>query len=158
VDEQLIHTDRKLRRVVLLALVAFAGIGAALVRWVLPWATRYVTNLEPAKALRILQIALSAIFLSVLPIAWYIAAFGRKVVTSRRMPPPGTKVIKDTAIITGQPALARGKALVAIAALLAILSLIGGLWLPWKMGKVMSRPCKPQPVAERATPQPPTME
>ena len=150
--EQLIHADRRLRRVVLVALVVCAGIGATLIHWALPWATRYVTGLECEQGLRIVHIVLSVIFLSILPVAWYIASFGRQVVTSRQLPPPGVKVIKDTRIITGQSALARGKALIAIAVLLAVIALIGGLWLPWKMGKIMSRPCTSEPVAEQATP------
>jgi hypothetical protein len=112
-------------------------IGAVLIQWVFPWATRYLLALKPDKSIRILQIAISVIFLSVLPIAWYIWSFGRKVVKSQRMPPQGAKVIKTTKIVEGRSAVVRGKALMAMAILLALLGLIGAIWLPLKMSRLV---------------------
>lgn len=136
-DEQVIHADKKYRRVILIAFGVSVCIGVVLLQWVLPRTTRYLAQLTPQKTLQILQVAVSLMFLSVLPIAWYIWALGRKVVTSQQMPPPGVRVIKDISIIKGRSAVARGKALIAIAVLLAIVGLIGGIWLPWKLGRIV---------------------
>ncbi|MHC4519822.1 MAG: hypothetical protein ACYTAS_14635 [Planctomycetota bacterium] len=136
-DERVVHADRKYRRVILIAFGVSVCIGVVLLQWVLPWATRYLAQRRPQEALQILQVAVSLMFLSALPIAWYIWSLGRKGVTSQQMPPPGVRVIKDTIIIRGRSAVARGKALMVIAVLLAIVSLIGGIWLPWKLGKIM---------------------
>jgi Na+/phosphate symporter len=51
------------------------------------------------------------------------------------MPPPGTRVIKDTKVLVGDKAVTRGRLLMAIALLLVSLGLAGGLYLPYKLGK-----------------------
>jgi hypothetical protein len=138
-NEQIVQANRKYRRIVLMTCAVFVGIGFALVRWGLPWATCRLAQLEPEESLLILRVTLGLMFLSVLPMAWYIWSLGRKIVGARRLPPPGVKVIKDIKIIEGAAAITRGKALMVMAMLMALLSLIGGLWLPWKLGQIMPR-------------------
>lgn len=150
-DPQIVEADRKCRTIILIVLVAFICIGAVLIQWVFPLATRYLLELEPQKSLRILQVAISLVFLSVLPIALYIWLFGRKVVKSRRIPPPGTKVIKNTRIIEGPSATIRGRIVMLLALLLAMLAIAGGIWLPWKLGEIMAERTSNTPTHEDLT-------
>jgi len=150
-DPQIIQANRKYRTIVLIAIVLCICVGAALIQWVFPLAMRYLLELEPHKSIRILQAAICLVFLSVLPIALYIWLFGRKVVKSQRMPPPGTKVIKNTRITEGRSATIRGKILMLLALLLLILALAGGIWLPWKLGEIMAEKTSNTPIQEDLT-------
>ena len=138
-SEQIIQVDRRYRRIVLIAVALCACLGTTLIQWVLPWAKNALAELKPEQAVRLLQITISLVFLSVLPLAWYLWSLARKIVDAQQMPPPHVKVIKNVKVITGPPAVARGKALMIVAVLLALVSLAGGIWLPWKFGQVMSR-------------------
>lgn len=138
-DQEILPANRNYRRVILVALAVCVCFGVVLLQWVLPWVTRDLTQREPQDALHVLQIATSLVFLSILPIAWYIWSLGRKVVNSQQMPPPGIKLIKDVKVIKGAPAVARGRVLMVLAVVLALVALAGGIWLPWMLGKVMSQ-------------------
>ena len=138
-NEQIIQVDRRYRRIVLIAVALCTCLGAVLVQWVLPWAKNDLAELEPEQGIRVLQVTISLVFLSMLPLACYLWSLAKKIVDSQQMPPPHVKVIKNVKVITGRPAIARGKALMAMAVLLALVSLAGGIWLPWKFGQVMSR-------------------
>jgi len=137
-DRQFIEADKRSRRIVLASFGLSICIVALLIHWALPWATNYLLQLEPQKSLRILQIVISVIFLSVLPMAWYVYTLGQKVVTSKQMPPPGTKLIKKTRVIEGRQAVLRGKVLIVVALLLAVLSLVGGTWFPFRLEKMIA--------------------
>jgi len=138
-DEEILPANRKYRRVILVALAGCVCFGVVLLQWVLPPVTRYLAQREPEDALHVLQIAISLTFLSVLPLAWYIWSLGRKVVGTQQMPPPGVRLIKDVKVVKGAPAVARGRVLMVLAVVLALLGLAGGIGLPWMLGKVMSQ-------------------
>ena len=135
-DEEILPANRKYRRAILVAFALCVCLGVVLLQWVLPWATRYLAQREPKDALRVLQIVISLLFLSILPVAWYIWSLGRKVVSAQQMPPPGVRLIKDVKVIKGAPAVARGRVLMVLAAALA---LAGDIGLPWMLGKVMAQ-------------------
>jgi hypothetical protein len=143
-DEEILAANRKYRRVILVALLVCVCFGMVLLQWVLPWTTRYLTEREPQEALRVLQTVTCLLFLSVLPLAWYIWSLGRKVVDSQQMPPPGVRLIKDVKVVKGAAAVARGRVLMALAVVLALAGLAGGIYLPWMLGKVMSHTASDQ--------------
>ena len=138
-DEEILQANRKYRRVILLALAICMCFGVVLLQWVLPWATRYLARREPDDGLRVLQIVISLMFLSILPLAWYLWSLGRKVVTAQQLPPSGVRLIKDVRVIKGRPAVARGKVLMVMAVVLALAALAGGIYLPWKLSQVLSQ-------------------
>ena len=147
-DQQLLPVDRKLRRTVLIACAVCIGIGAVLIQWGLPWAMRYLGQLEPEASLRVLQFMASLVFLGLLPAAWYLWSCGMRAVTFQQMPPPGMKVIKTVKVVTGDSAVARGKALMVVAALVATVSLAGGIWFPLNLARFIPTP-GPQDVSSR---------
>ena len=107
-----------------------------MVKWVVPWGQDRLEKAKPAEALRIIQIVIAIIFLSTLPFSACLYWLGRRAVVYRQMPPPGTKVIKNTRVLEGDKAVKRGRLIMGISVLLVIVGLIGGLSLPYKFGKV----------------------
>ena len=146
-QERVIKADKRVRMLVILAWIACICAGLALIRWVLPWGQGQLERAEPAKALRAIQIVNSFIFLSVIPFGVYPFRLGRRVVAHRQMPPPGTKVIMDTKLLEGDKAVTRGQLMMAIALVLISLGLAGGLYLPYKLGKVFGEQIR-QPAAQ----------
>jgi len=134
--EQVMRADRRLRTFVVAACIAGTLVGAMAILWVLPWGQRYLERQEPRTALRIVQMVTAVVFLGLVPFAIYLYWLGWRVVKSRRMPPPGTKVYRDTRIIEGDRAVARGRTIIALAVILLVLGLVGGLCFPYRLGKV----------------------
>ncbi len=62
--------------------------------------------------------------LPLLVVSGYFLHFARAIVSSRRFPPNGYKVIRDTPIITGTASLRKGRLLMAIATVLLIVALV----------------------------------
>lgn len=142
---RVIMADKRIRMLLMGTCVAAVIVAIVLIQWVLPWGQEFLEGQEPATALRIIQVVIALIFLSVVPLGAYLVRFGRQVVEHRQMPPPGTRVIVDAKVIEGAKAVARGRALMAIAFLLIILGLLGGLWLPWRLGQVFGERLREAP-------------
>ncbi len=138
-EQEILQADRKYRQMVLLALVLCVFFGVVLLQWGLPWARHYLIQLPPKVALRVIQIATSLMFLSVLPFAWYTWSIARKAVDSQQLPPPGVRLIKSVRLVKGTPAVVWGRVGMVLAVLLALVALVGGIWLPWMMGRVVSQ-------------------
>ena len=138
--QQLLQADRKRRRAVLITCVVCIVIGAVLIQWGLPWAARHLGQFDPQTSLRLLQLLVSLVFLGLLPVAWYLWSCGMRAVSFQQMPPPGMKVIKTVKVVTGDAAVARGKALMVLAAIMATVSLAGGIWFPWKLARMIPTP------------------
>lgn len=138
-EQQILQADRKYRQVVLLALVLCLFFGVVLLQWGLPWAKLYLIQLPPRDALRVLQIATCLMFLSFVPVAWYAWSIGRKIVDSRRLPPPGVRLIKNVRLVEGAPAVARGRVVMFLAVVMAVVALASAVGLPWMMGLAMSQ-------------------
>lgn len=56
----------------------------------------------------------------------YLLIYGRRIVSAGRMPPPGSSVMRDTAIVTGVRAVRRGRVL----QLLSLFLLLAGAAIP----------------------------
>lgn len=149
-QERVIKADKRARMLVIIAWIACVCVGVALIRWVLPWGQGQLEQAEPEDALHVIQLVIGFIFLSVIPFGVYLFRLGCRVVTHRQMPPPGTKVIIDTKVLEGDKAVIRGRLIMVIALLLVALGLAGGLYLPYKIGKVFGeRVRQPAPQTER---------
>jgi peptidoglycan biosynthesis protein MviN/MurJ (putative lipid II flippase) len=134
--------DKGYRRRVLTIYVVIVLLGLVLIGWVLPLTKEYIAQLEPETASRAMKTTLVMVFLTIIPIALYILAFGRKVMQHERFPPPGVKVIKDTKIIEGKKARARGRVLVVLSLVLIFLGVIGALYTPFMLNKVKNPKAK----------------
>jgi hypothetical protein len=122
-------------RITVLCIVALV-LGCVLILWGHPWMKRYLETLEPRRGLRLITWSLALIFLSILPICVFIFLQGRKIMRSERFPPPGTKVIRDTEVIRGERAIARGRLLVGAALVLACLALVAAVYVPYWLNKL----------------------
>ncbi|OHB64968.1 MAG: hypothetical protein A2Y77_09345 [Planctomycetes bacterium RBG_13_62_9] len=125
-------------------------LGSLLILWGLPWGTRYLQRQGPETTLRVVQVVIAVVFLGLVPFSAYLYRYGRRAVRSRRMPPPGTRVVRDTRVFEGDAAVARGRLAMAMAGILLVLSLVGGLYFPYRLGKLFrdrqSRPRSTTPV------------
>jgi uncharacterized membrane protein len=83
-----------------------------------------------------MKVVLIVMFLSIIPMALCLLAFGRKVLASGQFPPPGVKVIKDTRIIQGEKARVRGRMLAFLSIILMVLGLSGALYTPRLLHKL----------------------
>jgi hypothetical protein len=90
----------------------------------------YLATLEPPQALRLLSLSLSLVCLSFLPLCAVIFAQGRKIMVSECYPAPGTKVLWDTEVIRVQKAVSRGRLLVRLALLMAVLAILAAGYFP----------------------------
>jgi len=142
-QECVIKADKRARMLFILAWLACVCVGAALIRWVLPWGQGQLERTEPGDALHVIQLVIGFIFLSVIPFGVYLFRFGRRAVEHRQMPPPGTKVIMDTKVLEGDKAVRRGRLMMVMALLFAAMALVGGLYLPYKIGKVFGEQLHP---------------
>lgn len=136
VQERMIKADKRIRMLVVIAYLVSVLVLAVLLIWVLPWSEGRLEQAEPEVMLRIIRIVIAFIFLSIVPFGLYMCRLGWRVIRHKQMPPPGTKVIVDTRVLEGDKAVTRGKLIIAISLLLIVLGLYGGLYFPYKLGKV----------------------
>ena len=136
----ILKADPKYRRRVLLLYLACVVIGLGLILWGLPLLGRHMDEYVKARDLsggiRFLQILVALLFVPTFPMTYSLYRFAKRVQTSGQLPPPGTKVLRDTVIIEGPPARRRGNQLVVLSILLAVMSLTGMVGLPYLLGKI----------------------
>lgn len=138
-NQDLVRADPAYRKKVIFVYVIFAAVGAAIIGWGIPWLGKHLQSLDPKEALQFMKLILIAVFLGVLPLAFYLLRFGRKVIQAEQFPPPGVKVIRDTAVLVGGKAKLRGRAIVALSLILVLLSLLGAFYMPYLLDKVATR-------------------
>lgn len=121
--------DRNARRVALLILGVGAIAGAAgliaLDRWL-----ESLRQLEPAVARKALSQAMFWLTAQMVVVAAAFGAYGwrlgGKVIAAQRFPPPGSRVIRPTVIVTGEAARIRGRAMQFVGVALVALAIL--LW------------------------------
>lgn len=131
-----IKADKGIRILVILVYIFAVLVMIVLLRWILPWSEGKLEQTEPEITLRIIRIVIAFIFLSIVPFGLYMCRFGWRVIRCKQMPPPGTKVIMDTKVLEGDKAVTRGKLIIAVSLVLVVLGFFGGLYFPYKLGKV----------------------
>ena len=98
---------------------------------------------DPAELARRLWLVFSllAVLLVASPIAFavYLWSVGTRILRAGEFPPPGVRVIRDTPILSGAAAVARGRGFKALAAALAVAAAILGIFL-WRVASWLGRP------------------
>ena len=138
------RADPAARRRAMLCLVVGAIVGALLIvgfeRYRLPLRDWILSEPEQlAHRLRCLWL-LCAVLLSapLLSFAAYLWSLGRRVVRACQYPPPGQRVIRDTPILHGQPAVSRGRGCKLLAVCLGGACVL--LWfLLWRLALVLGK-------------------
>lgn len=133
-EQEFIRADREyrkkfVRRFIVIYLSCFL-VGAVLILRVFPWAQGYLESLDCNTAFLVIKVTVIVIFLSILPIAVYLLRLGHRIVESQQLPPPGTKVIRDTKIIRGNKAITRGRMVIFLSVFMICISLIGAFYIP----------------------------
>ena len=67
-----------------------------------------------------------------LGVAWYLWRLGARVARSGRYPPPGLRVLHDTEIVTGAPAILRMRTARVLASVLALASVLLAFFI-WRV-------------------------
>jgi hypothetical protein len=133
----MIKADKRIRTLIILAFIIAVLVMVVLLVWILPWGEDRLEKLDdPEVLLRIIRIVIAFIFLSIVPLGLYMYRFGWRIIKHKQIPPPGTKVIIDMKVLEGEKAVTRGKIIIAVSLVLIIVGLYGGLYFPYKLGKV----------------------
>jgi hypothetical protein len=136
----LAYAGHILSLVALIALIFRMGHGRA----------KGLVDADPIAILRIVQIIIAFVFLSMLPFAVYLFRLGRGAVRCGRLPPPGMRVLSDMKLIEDHEAVQRGRRMATIGFVLIVIGLIGGLYVPYKIGTLYGEPLRPTtPAASR---------
>jgi hypothetical protein len=128
--------DRRLR------LVAYGGhllsvlVVVAVIARMGQFSQKGPVETQPIIFLRIVQIVIAFVFLSVLPFAIYMFRLGRGAVRHGLLPPPGMRILSDMKLIEGDKAVKRGRRMATIGFVLILIALIGGLYVPYKIGSL----------------------
>ena len=128
-SDQIVRDDKKYRKKALLFYILSVFLGLLLVGWVLPRGTEYLRKLDPDAALMIADTVLVLILLSVAPMGLYLLRLAGKILKEERFPPQGTKVLRDTLIVTGRKAAVRGYVLRVVSVILIVVGLFGALYV-----------------------------
>jgi hypothetical protein len=151
-EKEILRADSEYRRkfVVKYTILYTAALaaGCLLIFWGRPWLKSYLEGLEPGAALHFINWSITGIFLSILPISAFLFRFGQKIVRAERFPPPGTKVIRDTEVLRGGKAIARGRLFIGIALVVAVLALGSAVFFPYWLNKLAAS----QPRFQQFTP------
>ncbi len=134
----IMKADKKARRLAMAILAVGLLMGILLMLWVLPWGQRYLERQGPGATLRVVQVVIAVVFLGLIPFSAYFYWYGWRAVRSRRIPPPGTRVVRDTKVIEGDAAVARGWLAMTLAVILFVFSLFAGLYFPYRLGKLFA--------------------
>jgi len=128
-DKDIVHADKKYRNKALGLIFLLGLLGLLLIIWGLPSGMEYLKGLEPQTAFLIIELVLVFIMLSMVPIGLFLLNLSRKIMKHECFPPPGMKIIKDTPLVKGKKAKAKGQILLFISLLFMIAGLCGALYI-----------------------------
>jgi hypothetical protein len=128
--------NKKARTLFMAGHIAAVGILIILVFCVTRRYDMQVEEDQLQAILRVFQLVIAFVFLSIIPFAVYLGRLGWRAAKYRRMPPPGTTIIMNTKILDGDLAVRRGRMFTSVAFVLFALALVGALLLPYVLGKV----------------------
>lgn len=135
--------DPAARRKVALLLSVGACVGAVLIvafeRYRIPLSDWVLAGPgASAQRARLALLLLAALLLApLLALAAYLWSLGARVVRAQEFPPPGLRVIRDTAVITGARAVSRGRLLKVLALSCAIACAVLGILL-WRFDSLLA--------------------
>ena len=131
-EETVVRADERTRRIALAVLIGSTALGAAAILAL----RSYFAGLEAlaetdpdlaiAKGSALLAGTSIAMGVSLVAFGGYLFLLSRRIAASGRFPPPGMRVIRDTAVSTGREARRRATATLVMAVVL----LAGGVLLP----------------------------
>jgi hypothetical protein len=137
--EKLVPANKKACRLLVAGHIVTLVIFLVFIFWM---ARKYNDRVEDEtlgalQLMKIIKITIAFIFFSIMPYAVYLIRLGRRAVKHQHMPPPETIIIMNMKILDGITAVKRGRILITTGFMLLMLSLIGGLVLPYVLGRIL---------------------
>jgi hypothetical protein len=135
--------DAAFRRLAIGALVAGTCMGAALIgaldryRGALAGWVRSDAGRSAERSELILAVFATLLLAPLVAMAAYLSSVGGRAVRMGEFPPPGSRVIWDTAIVRGHEALSRGRVLQGVAVFLCAAALVIGFLL-WRLASLFA--------------------
>jgi hypothetical protein len=114
-------------------LAAMSSVGPLLHGWVAPDGKPDPSRVQIVMAAGEILLAAPAIGMAIY--LWRLASL---VARSRRFPPPGTSVVRDTPVLEGNEALTRAKLLKALAGVILVTATVMGVIL-WRLAMLITR-------------------
>ena len=126
VSDDIARADPRFRRQALLLLLASAALGAAGIRWGLPWLE--VARLTQPRMQRTICLTFAAVIVTlallVVTSGRRLARLGRRTAELQQFPPPEMKLLRDVRRATGPRAVLIGRAYVLIGRTVLVLALV----------------------------------
>lgn len=153
----ILHADHGLRRRLVLIVTVLGVLGAVLLVWLRSYLEDIMAASEdnPEQAVRqvfnLLRLSTGLTGLGLLGFAFYVGRFSLRVLSEDRYPPSGTKVARDTRVLTGARARLRGRLGLVLAGLVMLLGLLVP-WFPDLVVRPMMRRAETNASPEASTP------
>jgi hypothetical protein len=123
------RADSRRRRRTVALVTAGALVGAILVlafEFFRPILVQWIMQ-DPAQVLtrstQVMSLLVALTLAPLIALAFYLWSFANKIIQSKRFPPPGFAVLRDTLVVNGERACHRGHLLQILAACLVIAAL-----------------------------------
>lgn len=132
-EEKIIPADKTLKSRLILLFIAVVLFGVFMVNYILAYFgdLKQLAGTDPVvamnRAIQAVNILLPLFALSVAATGLYCIVMAIRIIKSGQCPPPDTRVIWDTRIITGKGALNRAKAMIVFSVVIIIL----GVAMSW---------------------------
>jgi hypothetical protein len=117
-EEKIIPADKTLKNRLILFFIVVAVVGVFIINYTVAYfgELKQLAGTDPAAAMnrvvQVINILLPLFALSVAATGLYCIVMAVRIIKSGQCPPPGTRVIRDTRIITGERALNRARAMI----------------------------------------------
>ena len=124
-DTEILKADPRYRKRALLTILGITIAGCLIIAFLLPWLKEYLMFLGCRKGAQVIVLVFALAFIVPLILSIKMLMIASRVMQEERFPPSGTKVIKDTVVLTGIEAKNRGIILFFLAGFMLLASIIG---------------------------------
>lgn len=113
--KHIVKADPDYRKKVFRLVLLILFIGFILLGLAIPMLQNSLVSKQPEAAIRILSYILAALLLLPALLSFILIRIGYRSIKERCFPPEGIRLIKDTALLTDQAAVKRGKLMIIFA-------------------------------------------
>jgi hypothetical protein len=124
-DNEILKADPRYRKKALISMLVMVIFGIMAIVFLLPWLKGYLMFLGCRKGAQVLVLIFGVAFIIPIFLSIQMLRIAAKSMREERFPPSGTKVIKDTAVLSGNAAKNRGIILFFLAGFMLLVSIIG---------------------------------
>ena len=135
--------DRRRNLAIVVLVMAMTG---GVVLWMVSEEWMAEVRSSPVEAARqslssVFLVCVGIMILCVSVVGWYCWFIGGRVRQALRFPPPGLKVVRDTVVLSGQAAAARGRLLQVFGVILILCSIALGVMAWWVLNMLRGVLC-----------------